>query len=56
MGKVPEMNTREVKIIKKREEPKDPRTRSEYTLLFELMARNPDKVKEFVQRLKIHLA
>lgn len=42
---------REILFKIKKPEPKAERSRSEYTLLYELIARNPEKAREFLRRL-----
>lgn len=44
------MREHKVIIIKKDEKPKEP-SRSELTLLYELIQRNPERAKEFIRRL-----
>lgn len=43
------MNERPIKVVKPKEQPE--RSRAEYTLLYELIQRNPEKAKEFLRRL-----
>ena len=51
MGKVPEVKE-PVKVVKREDVRDAERTRTEYTLLYELIRRNPEKAREFLRRLK----
>ena len=45
------MSEKQVIKLIKREDPKPERSRSELTLLYELIQRNPERAREFLRRL-----
>lgn len=48
------MERRAVRVVKKADVP--PRSRSELTLLYELIQRNPERAKVFLERLRDSVA